>query len=207
MVASVARRAGWEVAGFLDDGRPQGEPFAGARVLGGLALAAGHPGPLFLAIGDCARRAVLYRSLAGHRFPALVDPASILADDVTPGPGSVVRAGAILGPGSLVGANCIVNTGALLEASCRLHDHSHVCPGTILGAGAEVGEASMVGTGALLLPSVRVGARCLVAAGAVLRHDLPDDARWLGRSAAEVADPGALAPQAHDIRGSAPPSR
>lgn len=197
VVASVARRAGWTVAGFLDDRRPVGEEFAGARVLGPLDTSESWMGPdgadgLFLAVGDCSARRALMQRFAGASIPVLIDPSAVVAPDVSVGDGTVVMAGAVVGPGCRLEANCIVNTGAVLEAECRLAAHSHVCPGTVLGAGAEVGEASMVGTGALLLAGVRVGAGCLVGAGALVRRRLADGSRFVGRT--DVTDGGPSAP-------------
>lgn len=185
VVASVARRAGYVIAGFLDDGRPPGSAFQGAQVLGPLnSIEEQREHALFfVALGDNATRQRLFESLAslGRQLATLVDPHAHVAEDVQLGKGTVVMPGAVLLRGAIVGDNCILNTSCSLGEGCHVADHVHLCPGTCLEAGVSVGEGSMLGTGAIVLPGCSIGPRSVVGAGSLVEHNLGEAVLAYGR--------------------------
>jgi UDP-N-acetylbacillosamine N-acetyltransferase len=183
VVADVVRLAGqYQIAGFLDDGRPEryGTAFCGAPILGGgeLLPCLKETGIVYviLAVGDCTTRLRLAETARRHGFQlaTAVHPGAIVAADVQPGPGSVVAAGAVINPGAEIGQNVIVNTAASVDHDCMLADGVHIGPGVRLAGEVRVGRASQVGIGAVVVNGVRIGAGSLVGAGAVVVDDVPD---------------------------------
>src|SRR5262249_8650087 len=105
VVADIVRLKGeHEIVGFLDSVNPErrGTFFCGATVLGGqeqldvlLQQGIRH---LILAFGNCAARlkwADVVRP-KGFQMVTAVHPGSIIARDVSIGPGTVVAAGAVI---------------------------------------------------------------------------------------------------------------
>src|SRR5690349_13186722 len=86
VVADIARRLGYRVAGFIDEVNPHrhGEAFCGAMVLGVAEL---DRGPLpdvraaAVAIGDApARERLMARAIAaGFELPVLAHPSAVVA--------------------------------------------------------------------------------------------------------------------------------
>jgi acetyltransferase EpsM len=185
VVASVARRAGFVVAGFLDDMRPLGASFQGGQVLGPLKDIDKQPEHrwFFVALGDNATRQRLFEALeaGGRRLATLVDPHADVAEDVQLGAGTVVMPGAVVLPGAVVGKNCILNTSCCVGEACCISDHVHLCPGTCLEAEVSVAEGAMLGTGVIVLQGCRVGSRSVVGAGSLVDCDLGSDVLAYGR--------------------------
>jgi acetyltransferase EpsM len=183
VVADIVRLAGlYEVAGFLDDRRPErdGTSFRGRRVFGGPGhlerLRAGGVTHALLAFGDCEARLQRARDLLdrGFALATAVHPRAVVAEDVEVGPGTVVAAGAVLNPGARLGANVIVNTGSCVDHECDIHDGAHLCPRTVLAGRVTVGRAAWVGVGAVVREGLTIGAGSVIGAGAVVLRDVPE---------------------------------
>lgn len=199
VVAQSLRRVGrWRLDGFIDDRDPQrrGEAFCGARVLGGReALAAARARgteEMLLAFGDNAARLALWRELEpqGWRFPVLLDPAAVVADDAEIGAGSYVAAGAIVQPGVRIGAQVIVNSGAIVEHDSRIGDGAHIAPRACLAGHVEIGRGSWIGAGSVVRDRLRIGAGVVIGIGALVLRDVPDGVVAYGHPARVVREAG-----------------
>ena len=197
VVAQTLRRIGrWRLEGFIDDRSPErrGEAFCGAQVLGGReALAAARARgieEMLLAFGDNAARLGLWRDLEpqGWRFPVLLDPTAVVADDAEIGPGSYVAAGAIVQPGVRIGAQVIVNSGAIVEHDSRIADGVHIAPGACLAGHVEVGGGSWIGAGSVVRDRLRIGAGVVVGIGSLVLRDMPDGVVAYGHPARVVRE-------------------
>lgn len=93
-----------------------------------------------------------------------------------------------------IGANCFMNVGVLLSShksiligndvligdGVRIYDHDHIfgpdvhvaSHGTV-SAPVVVGNNVWIGSGAILLKGTRIGDNCVVAAGTIVRGDIP----------------------------------
>lgn len=83
--------------------------------------------------------------VAGIHPTALVDPAALLAADVSVGAGAVVEAGVQLGDGVVIGALAFVGRGTVVGAGSRLEPRSAVLHGCVLGARVVVGSGAVIG--------------------------------------------------------------
>lgn len=181
VVADIIRRGGgFEIAGFLDDVRPerQGEEFAGGRVLGDSSLLSAlqeERPAVALGVGDCGARVRMARRARelGLALPVLVHPSAVLSGDASAGAGSVLVAGAVVNPGARLGAAVLVNTLASVDHDCTLEEGVHVGPGARLGGGCVVGREAWIGIGAVVRDGVRIGQGSLIGAGAVVVQDIP----------------------------------
>ena len=118
-----------------------------------------------------------------RRFPALVDPTSILPRRISIAEGVYVNAGCVLGAESALGRFSLVNRGAKLGHHFRLGAFASIGPGVVIAGGVCIGDGAMVGAGAVILPNVQVGEGAVVGAGTVVRQDVPPGARFVGKAA------------------------
>lgn len=145
-------------------------------------------------------------------------------EDATVGEQCVIGRGAYVGAGVTIGDRCKLQNYALVYEPATLSDGVFIGPGAVLtndqhpravtpdgrlkaghdwhAVGVTIGSGASVGARAVCVAPVTLGAWCLVAAGAVVVHDVPDFALvagtparqigWVGRAGArlEPAGPG-----------------
>lgn len=182
VAADAARRAGWEVVGFLDSFKPTGQVVRGIPILGhpdNLAdlLKAHEVHRLFLGISDNWTRqqmaARLRAAVPAFELTSIVHPQSVVATDVVLGQGTLVLAGAIINSGCLIAENCIINTKASLDHDGEMRACASLLPGVTTGGNCVIGECACVCVGATLSHKISVGDHTVVGAGAVVLHDVP----------------------------------
>ena len=114
---------------------------------------------------------------------------------------------AFLSPRAVVGAGCILAPYAILAGDVRLGDHVYVASfagaghDSVIGAvssllphsgvlgGGRMGARSVLGAAAHVLPGIVVGDDVEIAAGAVVRKDVPDGTRAVGNPARVMSRP------------------
>jgi acetyltransferase EpsM len=188
VVADIARAAGQEVFGFLDD-NPKAE-LPGSIILGtirGAMLQYVNRHKFVVAIGtNTLRRDISeYVLAAGGRLGMLIHPTAIIAPDISIGVGTVIMAGAIVNPGSTIGRFSVVNTGTILDHDNIVEDNVHISPGCSLAGGVVCRRDSFIGTGASIIPRVVIGESAVVAAGAVVIRDVEPSTLVAGCPAVE----------------------
>jgi sugar O-acyltransferase (sialic acid O-acetyltransferase NeuD family) len=193
VVADVARAAGHEVAGFVDDDPDRRRAgLWGLPVLGWDECASGAGGDgraaIALGVGDNrARERVFDRVLAaGLEVVTIVHPSAVVAPRARLGAGVVVMALVAVNPDAEVGDGAILNTGCVVEHDCRVGRFAHLSPNSALGGGVEIGDRAHLGLGAVVLPQVRVGAEARVGAGAVVHRAVAPGATVVGVPARPV---------------------
>lgn len=137
---------------------------------------------VFVAIGNNAvrKRLTFTARDVGFHIPVIRHPASITADDCSIGEGSVMMAGAILNPGTKLGRGCVINTGASVDHDCVLADFVHIAPGAHLAGTVSIKETTWIGIGAVVCENKTVGRNVMVAAGAVVITNVPDNMTVMG---------------------------
>ncbi|MFC8919319.1 acyltransferase [Streptomyces sp. NPDC047821] len=172
------------------------------------AVTAEHPGRLrFRRLGPGTRLAFPQGTVFGEEWIELGDHC-IIAEQVTLtagmlpgldlGPDAVLTLGngVVLGRGSHVVADAAVTIGS--DTFCGPYvyitstNHSYDDPDEPVGrqwprsAPVEIGPGCWLGTGAVILPGARLGRNVVVAAGAVVRGEVPDHAVVAGAPARVV---------------------
>ena len=185
VVLSALRSKGADVLGFYDDA-PElcGLIVDGLPILGRLDdLGLSSNMQAIIGIGACMiRKAVAFR-FAGVSWAIATHASSWIDPLCTVAPGSVVCAGAVVQVGAQIGAHSIVNTGATVDHDCRIGNFVHICPGVHLGGSVEVGECSWIGIGSRVIQGISIGNNVMVAAGATVVRDIPDNAVVMGTPA------------------------
>ena len=187
VVADVARSAGFDVVGFIDDDPERersgvwGLPvLSWDRLLAERASVAGVA--VALGVGDNEARERCHERLlaAGFDVVTVVHASAVVAPTARIGEGSVVMALAAVNPDAEVGAGAILNTGSVVEHDCRVGRFVHLSPKCVLGGAARVGDRTHVGMGAVVFPGIAVGASVRVGAGSVVHRAVADGLTVVG---------------------------
>ncbi|MBT9589270.1 acetyltransferase [bacterium] len=110
-----------------------------------------------------------YEMIDAIHSQAYRSPTSICGNGLFMGPFSVIHARA------QVGHNVCIYSGSVVEHDCHLSNHVFLGPGVHMGGWTCVDEGAYISLGARVASGVRVGAHSLVAAGAVVLHDVAPD--------------------------------
>ena len=187
VVADVARSAGFEVVGFVDDDpERQRSGLWGLQVLSWDRLLAERASlgeaAIALGVGDNEARERCHQRVvgAGFEIATLLHPSAVVAPTARIGAGSVVMALAAVNPDAEVGEGAILNTGSIVEHDCRVGRFAHLSPNSVLGGAARVGDRTHVGMGAVVFPGIVVGASARVGAGSVVHRSVPDGRTVVG---------------------------
>lgn len=181
VVIDAIRRSGeFDICGIIDNNLKPGDSVLGIEVIGGndMLAAVFKEGTrnAFLgvgSIGNCEIRKRIASGLTriGFKFPAIIHPKAVVADDVEVGAGTFVAAGAVVNPGARIGRNVIINTSASVDHDCVIGDFVHIAPGAVLSGGVKVGEETHIGIGANVIQYVNIAKRSFIKAGALVRDD------------------------------------
>lgn len=182
VVADIAKNCGYEDITFLDDNKTETR-WVGCPVVGGTADMACYPDhDLIVAVGDGAARQRLTEQAEnlGMKFPVLIHPKAVVAEDVSLGAGTVVMAGAVINPGAVLGKGCIVNTCASVDHDCVLDDFVHVSVGAHVAGTVTVGSGTWIGVGAAVINNISICRDCMIGAGAVVVKPITESGVYMG---------------------------
>lgn len=124
-------------------------------------------------------------------LPARIEPGSCIRDQVEIGRNAVIMMGAVINIGAVVGEGTMIDMNAVLGGRATVGKHCHISAGAVLAGVIEPASAKpvvveddvLVGANAVILEGVRVGRGAVVAAGAVVREDVPAGAVVAGSPA------------------------
>lgn len=131
---------------------------------------------------DCRNSAVPLLDV--RSLNARVEPGAIIREQVEIGENAVIMMGAILNIGAVVGDGSMIDMGAVLGGRATVGKNCHVGAGAVLSGVIEPASATpvvveddvFIGANAVVIEGVRVGRGAVVAAGAVVTRDVPEDA-------------------------------
>lgn len=185
VAADTAEACGWSTVIFFDDAWPVMKYNGAWPVDGGTAQLMRNLSDFDAVLVTIGNNRIRYDKLmelkaAGARLATLLHPSAVISRYANIAEGSVAFAGAVINAYAQVGMGCILNTGCSVDHDCALSAAVHVSPGARLAGGVRVGELSWIGIGASVRQSVQIGRGVMVAAGAVVVADVPDDATVAG---------------------------
>jgi len=129
-----------------------------------------------VSVGENPARRRLFEELCarGGRPKTLIHPSASVSSYANMERGCLVAAQVAINPSARIGDNVILNTAASVDHDCEVGSHVHIAPGVRLAGMVKVGAETLVGIGACTKPGVIIGCRCIIGAGAVVLHDVPD---------------------------------
>jgi len=169
----------WEGIAFLDD-REDISEVLGIPIVGKLAdlpTLRSEYEYAFVAIGSNTARLKWTEKLNHHGFkiPILIHPSSTVSAKSSIKEGTVIMAGAVINPDARIGRSCIINTASTIDHDCILQDGVHTSPGAHLGGTVKVGERTWICIGATIINNTDIGYDSVIAAGAVVTKDVPNN--------------------------------
>ncbi|MCP4547814.1 MAG: acetyltransferase [bacterium] len=186
----IVRTMGREAAGFVDLSHEPGGSINGTPVLArepeDCADLRSGAADWFVAIGNNKIRRRLTKrceDLSGRKAVNLIHPSAVISERIIMGSGVFIAAGTVVGTDSVLGDGVIVNTGATVDHDNRLESWAQVCPGCHLAGNVTLEESSFLGTAVAVTPGKIVGQGAQLAAGSVVRRDIPELSLYTGNPA------------------------
>ena len=114
---------------------------------------------------------------------ARIEPGAIIRDQVEIGDNAVIMMGAVINIGAEIGAGTMIDMGAVLGGRAIVGKNSHVGAGAVLAGVIEpasaspvrVGDRVLIGANAVVIEGVQIGNGSVVAAGAIVTKDVPEN--------------------------------
>lgn len=122
-------------------------------------------------------------TLGFSRYPAHIDPTSVVASTTKIEAGVLVNASATIGAMSHIGRFSIINRSASVGHHVVLEEFVTLGPGCILCGSSVIGRGTFIGAGAIINPEINIGANCIVGAGAVVVRDIDANCVVVGNPA------------------------
>lgn len=117
-------------------------------------------------------------------IPARIEPGALIREHVTIGKSAVIMMGAVINIGAVIGEGTMIDMGAVLGGRATVGNNCHVGAGAVLAGVIEPASATpviveddvLIGANAVVIEGVRIGKGAVVAAGAVVIEDVPENA-------------------------------
>jgi 2,3,4,5-tetrahydropyridine-2-carboxylate N-succinyltransferase/tetrahydrodipicolinate N-acetyltransferase len=115
---------------------------------------------------------------------ARIEPGAIIREHVMIGERAVVMMGAVINIGAVIGEGSMIDMNAVLGGRATVGRNCHIGAGSVLAGVVEppcanpvvIEDDVLVGANAVVLEGVRVGKGAVVAAGAIVIEDVPENA-------------------------------
>lgn len=114
---------------------------------------------------------------------ARIEPGAIIRDHVSIGKNAVIMMGAVINIGAMIGEGTMIDMNAVVGGRGIIGRNCHIGAGAVIAGVIEPPSAKpvvieddvLVGANAVILEGVRVGRGSVVAAGAVVIEDVPEN--------------------------------
>ncbi|USA52719.1 acetyltransferase [Acinetobacter sp. C32I] len=187
-VAWMAKRCGREVLGFLDSTPDkQNTKIMGLDVLGPIEHAEQFLDYEFvIAIGNPrARKKIIDVFFKDERFSfaTLIDPSSIVGENISIATGSIICAGVILTVDISVGKHTIININSTIGHDVIIKDFVTIAPNASVSGNIVLNDFVEIGTNATLREKLNVYEGAMIGMGAVLTKDVEKNHVMVGNPA------------------------
>ncbi len=115
-----------------------------------------------------------------RNFAVLQDSRASVSKSARLGPGSIIGNGTIIASRTELGAHVFVNRGVMVGHDCVLEDYCTIAPGANIGGLTRVKTGAYIGIGATVFNKVTIGRNSIIAGGAVVTKDVPDNTMVAG---------------------------
>ncbi len=112
---------------------------------------------------------------AGFIMPVLVHPFSSISKTANLGNGTVVMAGVVINSSTRIGRGCIINTSSSIDHDCIVSDGVHISPGVYIGGNVTIEKYTWVCIGSSVINNITIERNVVVAAGAVVNKNIPNN--------------------------------
>jgi sugar O-acyltransferase (sialic acid O-acetyltransferase NeuD family) len=180
VVLDAAIKAGYNVAGFLDD-TPGKDNVLGFRRVGTFSDVGKFIGSnvFVCAVGDNSVRSK-FDSLYEAEWATVIHPTVQIALDAKIGCGTVAIAYSVVNASANVGRHCIINSGTVIGHDCIISDYSQISSNATICGGVRIGKGTWIGAGATVKNGISICEDVIVGAGAVVVRDITKKGTYIG---------------------------
>lgn len=180
VVDSIENQSKYEIIGFTENQKNDDNfNYRGYKVIGDdsdlKSIYDSGIKSAFVCIGYLGKgnlRQRLYNKIKniGFKIPNIIDPTSILADDVILGEGNFIGKKTIINSNTVIGDMNIINTGAIIEHDCKIGDFTHISVSSVLCGGVICGNSCMVGANATIVQNVNLDDNSFVKSSSLVKR-------------------------------------
>lgn len=181
VIADIALKNGYEIAGFLDDNDSVKEVL-GYPVLGKIADCIKFKDTCVFAIGigNNAVRKMIFEKYSDFEYPTLIHPSACVGIETKIGKGTVVMPLVVVNACAEIGDFTVLNSGCVVEHDCRVGDFTLIAPNTTLCGVVSVGNSVWMGAGSSVNPTVKICDNVIVGSGGVVTKDITEPGTYVG---------------------------
>jgi sugar O-acyltransferase (sialic acid O-acetyltransferase NeuD family) len=136
-----------------------------------------------IGIGNPVLRKILYEKFSNINgdFKSTISPKANIGNF-----GNIIGEGSNIMTGSVITNDISIGKGVIININCTIgHDSKiglfvEISPGVNISGNCEIGDYTTIGTNATVLPKIKIGKNVIVAAGAVVTKDVPDNCMVAG---------------------------
>lgn len=135
-----------------------------------------------LGIGNPIHRFNLYQTFSNLncKIQSVIAKNSQISSSANLEDGVNIMSFAFIGPNTLIGKGSLINVHAAIHHDAVIEQFVEVSPGAKILGNVKVGAFSSVGSNATILPKIIIGKNVVVAAGAVVTKNIPDNCMVAG---------------------------
>ena len=183
------QEAGVDIVGFLDDdSKFANQKVRGLPVIGPISkldtlMATDGIEAVYCPLGNNRLRVKFLKQAQkiGYKTPNYIHPNAIISPKVTIGNGVYILLGATIMPHTTIKDFVMISMGAHLAHHCVLDEGVFLSTGCNFGASVHAHKNAYCGIGSTIMTGIHeLGEDCVVGAGAVVIHDVPDGAVMAG---------------------------
>ncbi|MCO5240649.1 MAG: acetyltransferase [Chitinophagaceae bacterium] len=140
-----------------------------------------------LGIGNPVLRFKLYekfRALGGTLVSSISPSSQIGSYHIEIGKGCNILNNAIISNSVTIGKGCIIYYNAIITHDCTVGDFVEISPAACLLGRCKLNSFIQIGSNATILPDISIGNNVIIAAGAVVTKNVPDNCMVAGIPAA-----------------------
>lgn len=182
----IARAANIEVAGFIDDTKPEGSAVDGAAVLGGLKFLENSDlssWSFAIAIAEHheLRKKIVAQVFENNgSFQSVIHPNADISPHAKLGTGVSIANFVKVHSGAHIEDFCFIEDQSSIGIDAHLGEHSMITTGVKINGRSSCGPRSYFGSGSVLGPKITVGSDVFIGTGAVVLKPLDNKSKVMG---------------------------
>ncbi len=187
VVADIALKNGYTIAGFLDDNEKTTEVL-GYKVLGKVSDCLNYKNDykFVIGIGNNAVRKRIAEEYSELDFVTLIHPTASIGLSVTIDKGTVVMPMAVINSCATIGKQTIINSGAVVEHDCHVGNYCLIAPHATLCGVVKIGNNVHMGAGSVVNQTLSVCDNVMVGSGSVVTKNITEAGTYVGIPAKKI---------------------